>query len=257
MTGLSDITVNGVTIPAARIAAEAQNHPAPPGKPGLAWRAAARALALRELMLQEARALGLEPAPGEVAPGQVETADEALIRQLFETQLSPDAVDEATLEAHYAADPGRFRSPPLWEASHILLATQAEAQAVLARALVAPQQFADLAQAHSTCPSGKSGGRLGQFGPGEMAPEVEVALRSMDPGQIAAQPVASRFGWHVLRLDARAEGAVLPYAAVRARLVQAAEKAAWARAARHYAQALIERARIEGIDLEPGHPVAA
>ena len=39
---LPEVAVNGETIPAAAIAAEAQLHPAPPGKPGLAWRAAAR-----------------------------------------------------------------------------------------------------------------------------------------------------------------------------------------------------------------------
>ncbi|NCO17517.1 MAG: peptidase, partial [Alphaproteobacteria bacterium] len=58
-----ELCVNGEVIPAAAIAAEAQNHPAPPGKPGLAWRAAARALAVRALLLQEARRLGLSPAP--------------------------------------------------------------------------------------------------------------------------------------------------------------------------------------------------
>ena len=42
---LPPVTVNGVTISPERIAAEAQNHPAPKGKPGLAWKAAARALA--------------------------------------------------------------------------------------------------------------------------------------------------------------------------------------------------------------------
>ncbi|NBR54215.1 MAG: peptidase, partial [Rhodobacteraceae bacterium] len=35
-----EVRVNGVTIPSAAIAAEAQNHPAPKGKPGLAWKAA-------------------------------------------------------------------------------------------------------------------------------------------------------------------------------------------------------------------------
>ena len=36
-----EITVNGTVLSAAAIAAEAQNHPAPAGKPGLAWRRAA------------------------------------------------------------------------------------------------------------------------------------------------------------------------------------------------------------------------
>ena len=81
---LSGIEVNGVAIPASLIAEEAQNHPAPSGKPGLAWRAAARALALREALLQEARARGLHPDPQELEPGRVETESEALIRQLLD-----------------------------------------------------------------------------------------------------------------------------------------------------------------------------
>ena len=40
-----DVVVNAERIPARLIAAEVQNHAAPPGKPGYAWRAAARALA--------------------------------------------------------------------------------------------------------------------------------------------------------------------------------------------------------------------
>ena len=92
---LPPVTVNGVTISPERIAAEAQNHPAPKGKPGLAWKAAARALALREILLQEARARGLTADPAELAPGQWETEDEALIRQLLDQAIAPETPDEA------------------------------------------------------------------------------------------------------------------------------------------------------------------
>lgn len=60
---LPEVVVNGETIPPAAIAAEAQMHPAPAGKPGLAWRAAARALAVRALLRQEAARTGLLPEP--------------------------------------------------------------------------------------------------------------------------------------------------------------------------------------------------
>ena len=64
-----DLVVNGEVIPARLIAAEAQNHVAPAGKPGFAWVAAARALAIRALLLQEAGRLGFVPEPGfEVPP---------------------------------------------------------------------------------------------------------------------------------------------------------------------------------------------
>ncbi len=64
-----DVVVNGETIPSAAIAAEAQNHSAPKDKPGIAWRKAAQAMAIRALLLQEARARGLAPDPLELARG--------------------------------------------------------------------------------------------------------------------------------------------------------------------------------------------
>lgn len=253
---LADVVVNGTVIAAARIAAEAQMHPAPQGKPGFAWTAAARALVLRELMLQEARRAGLVPAPAEIAPDQRETPDEALIRQLMDLRLHPAPVEEAVLQARYDADPARFRAPPLWEVSHILFAAgaadrgavRARAAAALAGVLARPDRFADFA-AQSDCPSRSAGGRLGQIGPGETLAEFEAALASLSPGQIAPRPVETRFGFHILRLDARAEGAVLPFAGVRTRLREAAEKAAWARAARDFAESLLAEARIEGLSL--------
>ena len=54
------VAVNGVVVPRESIARETQNHPA--DKPIDAWQAAARALVIRELLLQEARRLELAPA---------------------------------------------------------------------------------------------------------------------------------------------------------------------------------------------------
>lgn len=84
---LTDIKVNGEVIPAALIAAEAQNHPAPPGKPGLAWKAAAEALAIRALLLQEAARRGIAPAPRDRGEGLIEDEDEARIRALLDLEL--------------------------------------------------------------------------------------------------------------------------------------------------------------------------
>jgi peptidyl-prolyl cis-trans isomerase C len=96
---LTDVTVNGQTIPAATIAAEAQNHPAPPGKPGLAWRAAAEALAIRALLLQEAARRGLAPARRSMGEGLIEDEDEARIRALLEDQLGQSASPRDWAEA--------------------------------------------------------------------------------------------------------------------------------------------------------------
>ena len=80
------VQVNGVTISVEEVAAEAQNHPA--DKPGLAYRAAARALAIRELLAQEVDRLGIKAAPDEIEPGRRETDEEANQRALLERELT-------------------------------------------------------------------------------------------------------------------------------------------------------------------------
>lgn len=257
---LSDVTVNGRVIPASAIAAEAQNHPAPAGKPGWAWRAAARALAIRELILQEARARGLCPEPAEIAPGRVETEEEALIRQLLDQAVTPEPPDEARLRAIWEADPARFRAPSLYEAAHILIpappddpaaraAARARAEALAAELARDPGRFADLARMQSACSSAASGGMLGQIRPGDTVPEFEAALAAMAEGTITPVPVETRYGFHLIRLDARAEGAVLPFERVAPRLRAAEAKAAWARAARAFVASLVAGATVTGIAL--------
>lgn len=258
---LPEITVNGELIPAELIAAEAQNHPAPKAKPGLAWQAAARALAMRALLLQEARRHGLVPEPIEIAPGQLETGDEALVRQLLDQAVQPEAISEADLQAIYLASPDRFRAPSLYEAAHILFAVppdnpqaltqaQARAQAVLAELRLNPRAFEQLAMAHSACSSKANGGRLGQISAGDTVAEFEAALASMGEGEISAAPVRSRYGLHIIRLDAHARGEVLPFAAVAGPLRTAQEKVAWVRASRAFVEGLAARADVRGISLK-------
>jgi peptidyl-prolyl cis-trans isomerase C len=253
-----DVTVNGVTIPARAIAAEVQNHRAAPGKPGLAWRAAARALAVRELLLQEARRLGLDPEPRLLAPSRRETDEEALVRAVIERRVQPDAADEAACRAFHAAHRERFRSPPLYAASHILLAAapgaperadaRAAATAILAELATRPEAFEPLARAHSACPSAASGGRLGQVAAGDTVPEFEAALAALEVGAIAPEPVETRYGVHVVRLDDRADGAELPFEAVHARVRETIERAAWSRAAKALVADLVAAAQITGVD---------
>ncbi|MGY6697073.1 MAG: peptidylprolyl isomerase, partial [Roseinatronobacter sp.] len=227
----------------------AQNHPAPKEKPGLAWKAAARALSIRELMLQEARARDLIPDPAEVAPGQFETEEEALIRQLAEVAITPAAADEADLRRVYDAHPDRFRAPSLYEAAHILfprqddmVALRAHAEAVLSELRANPGRFGELARTHSACSSKDNGGLLGQLGQGDTVPEFEAALDAQEEGQIS-DPVETRFGLHLIRLDARARGDVLPFETVLPRLRDAHAKAAWVRAAARFTADLVANVR--------------
>lgn len=256
---LGDISVNGEVIPAAAIAAEAQMHPAPEGKPGIAWRSAGRALVVRALLLQEARRRGLTPAP-RTEGERAETEEEALVRQLLDEALDPEAPSEAEIRAAYDVTPERWRAPTLYEAAHILFpvrvghaealaAARAKAGAVLEKLAKDPRAFGRLARELSACSSRDSGGQLGQISAGDTVPEFEAALDTLAEGQIAAEPVATRYGLHVIRLDARAEGAVLPFETVAPRIRAMLSKAAWARSARAFVERLSAEAEVTGVDL--------
>lgn len=261
MSLFPDVVVNGETIPSAAIAAEAQNHSAPKDKPGIAWRKAAQALAIRALLLQEAKRRGLTADPLELAPGRFETNDEALIRALLDEALVIEPVGEDAVRAQWEKDPARYRSAPLWDVSHILCAcdprddaeramAEARAVALLARLDGDAKGFAAAAR-ESDCGSKASGGHLGQLGPGDTVPEFEAALRTLTEGGISPAPVLSRHGWHIIRLNAIAPGQVLPFESVRPRIAQALEKAAWARASRQFVETLAQGAQITGASLAP------
>jgi len=59
--------------------------------------------------------------------------------------------------------------------------------------------FGDLAKQHSTCPSGKQGGDLGEFGPGQMVREFDDVVFNADVGTVQG-PVKTQFGYHLLEV---------------------------------------------------------
>lgn len=83
-------------------------------------------------------------------------------------------------------------------ASHILVEKQSQALKVLEE-LKAGTNFGDLAKKYSTCPSGKKGGDLGQFGRGQMVREFEQAAFALKTGQVTEHPVKTQFGYHIIK----------------------------------------------------------
>jgi peptidyl-prolyl cis-trans isomerase C len=254
------VTVDGVRIPRDAIAAEAQNHPS--NDPDTAWAEAARALVVRELLLNEARRLGLEAEPESVAPGKRETDEEALIRVLLDQEVNAEEPDEEECRAFYEANAARFRSPDLFEAAHILFAADprdkenytkavAQAERTIRELEKKPELFAAIARERSDCPSGADGGMLGQVTRGQTAPEVETFLFALEEGQISPVPVKSRYGAHVLRLDRRISGEALPFDYARAQIAALLEERNWRRAAASYIARLSAAAQIDGIDMQP------
>ena len=66
------------------------------------------------------------------------------------------------------------------------------------------EDFAKLAQQHSSCPSGRSGGDLGSFGPGQMVPEFDRVVFSAAMNEVQG-PVKTQFGYHLLEVTSRTD----------------------------------------------------
>lgn len=252
------VSVNGVTIPPADIARETQHHEA--ADPDQAWTLAARALAIRELLSQEVARLEIEAEPLEDGEGRRETRQEARLRALIEREVVVPRADEGACRRYYDANIRRFRSHDLFDAAHILfVAGPGDAEArdkarAAAATLIAglarnPAGFAAAAIAHSACPSSRQGGNLGQVGTGQTVPEFETALRAMVPGCVHPEPVETRYGLHVVRLDRRIDGEVLPFDLVRDRIADYLDEAVRRRAQQQYVSILAGRAQVTGVDL--------
>jgi peptidyl-prolyl cis-trans isomerase C len=261
LTGLDRprrVSVNGVAIEREDIARETQNHPA--DKPLAAWQAAARALVVRELLLQEAQRLQIVAEPLADAEGRRETEPEAQIRQLIAEQVQTPQADEDACRRYYQGNRKRFRSADLFEARHILFAAAPndakaraesgeQAKQVIDELKRDLSRFAALAEALSACPSSKVGGSLGQIGPGQTVPEFERALSTIASGEVAADPVETRYGIHVVVVDRRIEGRELPFEQVRERIAEWLTEKVRRTAIAQYLSILAGRAAIEGVEI--------
>ena len=88
-------------------------------------------------------------------------------------------------------------------ARHILVASEARCLELKAE-IEAGANFAEIAQANSTCPSGRQGGDLGRFGRGMMVPEFDEVVFSAAINTVQG-PVKTQFGYHLLEVTERTD----------------------------------------------------
>lgn len=252
------VAVNDIEISEQDIAAETQNHPSESFDQARAE--AARALAIRELLVQEAGRLGFVPDRQAIGDGKWETDEDSLIRQLLEHEVETPEADEAACRRYYDNNPARFRSPDLYEAAHIFFPADPEdgdarkeaevqAKAVIEILQGRPDRFAEFARSYSACTSAQDGGSLGQVARGQTLPEFETFLDNLEEGQLCPVPVPTRYGLHIVRLDHRREGAQLPFDHVKDRIAAYLNAQVWNRAVAQYIRILAGRHRVQGIDL--------
>lgn len=211
---------------------------------------AARRLAIRELLRQRAKVLGIETQ---------DRLDEA-IDELLEREVPIPEADETACRRYFESNRERFRAPEEVEMRHILLAAAPDdaqgrtaardkAEELVATLRDAPERFEKLAAKHSRCPSADDGGRLGVVGRGQTVPELENVVLRLPVG-LAERPVETRYGFHVVEILSRAGGEPLDYDDVRLMIADYLRERSWRRAVSQYLQVLIADAEITGIDLE-------
>jgi len=86
-------------------------------------------------------------------------------------------------------------------ARHILVETQQKCEELKGQ-IEGGADFAEVAKEHSKCPSGRQGGDLGAFSPGQMVAEFDTVVFSADVGKVQG-PVQTQFGYHLIEVTSR------------------------------------------------------
>jgi peptidyl-prolyl cis-trans isomerase C len=88
-------------------------------------------------------------------------------------------------------------------ARHILVSSEEICQE-LKEEIESGADFAAVAKEHSQCPSGRDGGNLGVFGPGQMVKEFDEVVFGGEVGVVHG-PVKTQFGYHLIDITTRTE----------------------------------------------------
>lgn len=165
----------------------------------------------QKLYLAEAEKAGLRDDPE--IQDRIEANVEAVLRDAWlfgeaERRMSDERLQEA-YDRVVASSP----SGEEIRARHILVETEEEAAALIDQ-LDDGADFAELARAESTGPTGPQGGDLGYFTKGTMVPAFAEAAFSLAPGSYSEAPVQTQFGWHVIKVEDRRDAAPPSFDAV-------------------------------------------
>ena len=152
---------------------------------------------LDQLVRQAAVAAAAEDTPALRAQQELQrrnTAATAFVGQMAEAEPSDEE-----LQAAYDKLFADAEAVKEYNAAHILVETEEEAKEIKAE-LDGGADFGDLAEQHSTGPSGPNRGDLGWFAADQMVPPFAEAVAAMEKGAVS-DPVKTDFGWHVIKLN--------------------------------------------------------
>ena len=160
-------------------------------------------LVSRELVYQDALAKDLKDQP-DVQAALKEARRSVLLSAAIQTALEENPVTEKEMKKLYDEQITSIDATE-YKARHILVEERDTAEEVIEK-LESGAEFAALAEEFSTDASAQSGGDLGWINPEQTVPAFSEALQKLNKGEVTTEPVQSRFGWHIIKLeDTRAQ----------------------------------------------------
>jgi peptidyl-prolyl cis-trans isomerase C len=152
----------------------------------------------REVMVQAAVKAGLDKT-ADVALQMELARQTVLVNAFVQDQLKKNPVTDAQLQQAFETLKAKLGDKE-YSARHILVATEAEAKAIIAQ-LNKKAKFEQLASKSMDTGSAEHGGSLGWTVPKNFVEPFANALLNLKKGETTKEPVQTQFGWHVIRLD--------------------------------------------------------
>ncbi|MDA1136333.1 MAG: peptidylprolyl isomerase [Proteobacteria bacterium] len=131
---------------------------------------------------------------------EINKSKERIMAKYWLNSYLSQQLDKKNLENFYNNYLKSFKSSKEYNASHILVKEEKEALNIIKK-LNNKAIFSDLAKKFSVGPSGKTGGKLGWFGSGQMVKEFEKAAFTLNKGEVTKAPVKTEFGFHIIKLN--------------------------------------------------------
>lgn len=158
-------------------------------------------LVMRELIMQQAAKDGVDKSK-EVEEKLAELRKRIVVDTYLKKKVETESkISDEELKKFYDQNLDKFKSGEQIRASHILVKSEQEAQAVLDQ-LKKGGTFEELAKTKSADTSAAKGGDLGWFGKGNMVPAFEKAAFGLKEGQLSGI-VKSDFGYHIIKLTGK------------------------------------------------------
>jgi peptidyl-prolyl cis-trans isomerase C len=197
----ADVIVNGQAISQNHVTLMSTNFSPERALPSPEARSAARSeLITEELLAQQARKDGLDRKP-EVADQLAFQERAILSRAYLEDYFAKNPVTEESLKSAYEWNRANGKIVE-YRVRQILVPTAEQARQLIEK-LDKGEDFADLAKHYTQDPGGQAnGGDLGWFRPDTFVDHnFADAVAALKKNEYSKQPLRTRFGWHVIKVE--------------------------------------------------------